>query len=90
MIQIIESKPGEGMTLRTVSFQGTQLTSRQRRRLQQQQQARAFVNPVLQQQMNDTFAELDRRKQQGIKPERQWFLDRQERGTPCVAEMFGF
>lgn len=76
--------------MKTVSFQGTQLTSGQRRRLQLQQQARAFVNPVLQQQMNDTFAELDRRKQQGIKPERQWFLERQERGTPCVAEMFGF
>jgi len=90
MIQMTESKPGEGMTLRTVSFQGTQLTSGQRRRLQEQQQARPFVNPVLQQQVNETLAALDARQSQGIKPERQWFLERQERGTPCVADLFGF
>jgi len=76
--------------MRTVSFQGTQLTSGQRRRLHEQQQVRAFVNPILQQQVNDTLAAIDSRKQLGTKPERQWFLDRQERGTPCVAEFFGF
>jgi len=90
MIQMTESKPGEGMTLRTVSFQGTQLTSGQRRRLQEQQQARAFVNPILQQQVNETLAALEARQSEGIKPERQWFLERQERGTPCVADLFGF
>tara|TARA_Y100001972_G_C7455570_1_gene232845 strand:+ start:160 stop:390 length:231 start_codon:yes stop_codon:yes gene_type:complete len=76
--------------MRTVSFQGTQLTTGQRRRLQEQQQARAFVNPILQQQVNDTLAAIDSRKQLGAKPERQWFLVHQERGTPCVAELFGF
>lgn len=75
---------------RTVSFQGTQLTSGQRRRLQEQQQARPFVNPVLQQQVNQTLAALEARQSQGIKPERQWFLEPQERGTPCVADLFGF
>jgi hypothetical protein len=76
--------------MRTVSFQGTQLTAGQRRTIQQQQAARAFVNPILQQQVNDTLAAIDRRKELGTKPERQCFLDRQERGTPCVAELFGF
>lgn len=76
--------------MRTVSFQGTQLTAGQRRTMQMQQQARAFVNPVLQQQVNETLAAVDARQSLGIKPERQWFLDRQERGTPCVAELFGF
>jgi len=75
---------------RTVSFQGTQLTSGQRRRLQEQQQARPFVNPVLQQQVNETLAALEARQSEGIKPERQWFLERQERGTHCVADLFGF
>ena len=76
--------------MRTVSFQGTQLTSGQRRRLEEQQRTRAFMNSVLQQQVTETLAALDSRQSQGIKPERQWFLDRQERGTPCVADMFGF
>ncbi|OCX95303.1 MAG: hypothetical protein BFD77_08035 [Pseudomonas sp. CO183] len=76
--------------MRTVSFQGTQLTSGQRRRLQEQQQARPFVNPVLQQQVNETLAALDARQSQGIKPERQWFLEFEAKGTPCVAELFGF
>ncbi|WP_312247226.1 hypothetical protein [Stutzerimonas nitrititolerans] len=90
MIQIVDSKPGEGMTLRTVSFQGVQLSSGQRRRLEEQQRTRAFMNSTLQQQVNETLATLDGRQSQGIKPERQWFLERQERGTPCVADMFGF
>lgn len=76
--------------MRTVSFQGTQLTSVQRRRLEDQQRARVFIHPVLQQQVTETMATLDSRQSQGVKPERQWFLDRQERGTPCVAELFGF
>lgn len=76
--------------MRTVSFQGTQLTAGQRRTLQRQQAARAFVNPILQQQVNETLAAVEARQSQSTKPERQWFLDRQERGTPCVAELFGF
>lgn len=76
--------------MRTVSFQGTQLTAGQRRRLDEQQRTRAFMNSVLQQQVSETLASLDSRQSQGIKPERRWFLERQERGTPCVADMFGF
>lgn len=76
--------------MRTVSFQGIQLTAGQRRTLQQQQAARAFVNPILQQQVNETLAAVEARQSQGIKPERQWFVLSDERGTPCVADVFGF
>jgi len=41
--------------MRTVSFQGTQLTSGQRRRLDEQQRTRAFMSPVLQQQVTETL-----------------------------------
>ncbi|WP_312254165.1 hypothetical protein [Stutzerimonas nitrititolerans] len=76
--------------MRTVSFQGTQLTSGQRRRLDEQQRTRAFMNSTLQQQVSETLATLDSRQSEGRKPERPWFLERQERGTPCIADMFGF
>lgn len=91
MIQMTESKPGEGMTLRTVSFQGGQLSRSQRERLEQYRRTQATVNTsVLQQQVAETFAALDQRKHQGTKPERQWFLEFEAKGTPCVAELFGF
>lgn len=76
--------------MKIVSFQGVQLSAGQRRRLEEQQRTRAFMNSTLQQQVNETLATLDSRQSQGVKPERQWFLERQERGTPCVADMFGF
>lgn len=91
MIQMVESKQGEGMTLRTVSFQGGQLTRSQRERLDQSRRVQASLNTtVLQQQVVETFAALEQRKEQGAKPERQWFVIVDERGTPCVADAFGF
>lgn len=76
---------------RTVSFQGTQLSASQRRTMAMQQQVRAsFLNPTLQTMVDETFAALDQRKEQGVKPERQWFVDREERGTSCVAEWMGY
>ncbi|MBK57302.1 MAG: hypothetical protein CML01_00500 [Pseudomonas sp.] len=80
--------------MRTVSFQGTQLSKSQRDRLAFQQQTRAgFLNNHLQQQVDETLAALQARKEQGtppVKPERKWFLEYQAKGTPCVAELFGF
>lgn len=79
---------------RTVSFQGTQLSQRQRQQLAFQQQSRAaFLNTHLVDQVNETLAAVDRLKEQGIppvKPERQWTVVYQAKGTPCVAELFGF
>ena len=56
-----------------------------------QQQVRAsFLNPALQTMVDETLAALDQRKEQGAKPERQWFVDRQEHGTACIAEWMGY
>lgn len=77
--------------MRTVSLQGIQLTSGQRRRLAEQQQVRtSFINPVLAQQVEQTLKAVEVRKEQGVKPERIWFVERQETGTTCVAEWMGF
>lgn len=77
--------------MKTVSFQGIQPTANQRRMQAFQQQARAaFMPEHLQKDMNETFAELDRRKAQGIKPERLWFLDSTEKGTPYLGDVFGY
>jgi hypothetical protein len=77
--------------MRSVSLQGISLTRGQRERLQQQQLVRgAFLNPVLAQSLVDTIKELDARKEQGLKPERVWFPDRQETGTISLAEWMGF
>ena len=77
--------------MKTVSFQGVQLTPGQRRNLAFQQQARAaFVNSVLAEQVEQTLKAVEVRKEQGIKPERVWFVERQESGTSCIAEWMGF
>lgn len=77
--------------MKTVSFQGVQLTSGQQRRLAEQQRVRgAFINPVLAQQVEQTFKAVEARKEQGVKPERIWLVERQEKGTTCVAEWMGF
>lgn len=77
--------------MRTVSLQGIQLTSGQRRRLAEQQQVRtSFINPVLAQQVEQTLKAVEVRKEQGVKPERIWFPERQEIGTTCIAEWMGF
>lgn len=77
--------------MRTVSFQGVQLTSGQQRRLLEQQQLRSsFMNPILVEQVESTLKAVEARKEQGVKPERFWYLERQEIGTICVAEWMGF
>lgn len=77
--------------MRTVSFQGAQLTSGQKRRLAEQQRVQnSFINPVLAQQVEQTLRVVEARKEQGVKPERIWFVDRQETGTTCIAEWMGF
>lgn len=77
--------------VRTVSMQGIQLTPGERQRLALQQQARAsFLNPVLQDQVEQTIRQLDVRKEQGAKPEKVWFPDYQSYGTPSVAEWMGY
>ncbi|WP_082224480.1 hypothetical protein [Pseudomonas trivialis] len=50
----------------------------------------SFINPVLAQQVEQTLKAVEARKEQGVKPERIWFVERQETGTTCVAEWMGF
>ncbi|MGN9471540.1 hypothetical protein [Pseudomonas syringae] len=76
--------------MKTVSLQGIQLSPGQRRMLEQQRHVREFMNPVLTQQVAETLAEIEVRKEQGTKPEKIWFLDRQEKGTPSMAEWMGY
>ncbi|RMU52490.1 hypothetical protein [Pseudomonas savastanoi] len=72
------------------NHQGTQLTTKQRHMLDQQRHVKQFMNPVLTQQVAETLAVIEVRKEQGTKPERIWFLDRQEKGTPSIAEWMGY
>lgn len=58
--------------------------------LEQQQARSSFINPVLAQQVEQTIKAVEARKEQGAKPERIWFVERQETGTICVAEWMGF
>lgn len=79
--------------LKTVSFQGAQLTPGQRIRLEQQAAIRSFINPVLQQQVAAALTALeDFKKSPAVpyKPEKQWFLESQTYGTPSIAEFMGY
>lgn len=76
--------------MRTVDFQGTQLSSGQRRRLADQKRVAASMSNVIAQQVSETLQLLEKRKEQGIKPERIWSLERQETGTTSVAQWMGF
>ncbi len=76
--------------MKTVSFQGVQLTPNQRARIQQQQHLKSFMHPVLAEQVAATLAVIEVRKEQGAKPEKLWFLERQEAGTVSMAEYMGY
>lgn len=78
--------------MRTVSFQGSQLSLGQRRMLEQQRHVKSFMNPVLTQQVAETLLTMEVRKEQGAKPERIWFVDRESSwtGTISVAEWMGY
>lgn len=70
--------------MRTVSLQGTQLTIGQRRRLAEQQQVRtSFINPILAQQVEQTFKAVEALKEL-------WFFDYEEKGTLCIVDWVGF
>ncbi|WP_428554437.1 hypothetical protein [Pseudomonas edaphica] len=77
--------------MKTVKFDATVLTVGQRRRLAEQQQVRScFINPILAHQVEQTLKAVDELKEQGTKPERIWFVERQGMGTISVADWMGF
>lgn len=79
--------------MKTVSFQGAQLSAGQRRQLAFQQQTKtAFLNPFLADQIEQTIAAVDRMKEQGIKGENpnKFTLESTTKGTPWVGDAFGY
>ncbi|MEF9673357.1 hypothetical protein QNM99_18780 [Pseudomonas sp. PCH446] len=53
-------------------------------RLEQQQRVKAFMSPVLVDLVSDTIKALDIRKEQGVKPERVWFVERRKLVLPVL------
>lgn len=76
--------------MKTVKFDATVLTAGQRRRLEDQTRLASSMKNVISQQVIETLQLLESRKEQGVKPERIWFVERQESGTTSVAEWMGF
>lgn len=76
--------------MKTVSLQGLQLSSSQRRTMDQQNHVRSLMVPVLDDQVSQIIAALDIRKEQGMKPEKQWITISDTRGTVSIAEWMGY
>ncbi|WP_375509166.1 hypothetical protein [uncultured Caballeronia sp.] len=68
-------------------FQGTALSTSQRRQLDFQRRTKsAFLNSALEQQVQDTLKAVQERKDKGIAPEKIWSRVSDESGTISVAE----
>ncbi|WP_286920377.1 hypothetical protein [Pseudomonas sp. UBA6699] len=76
--------------MKTFSVDHTQLSPNQRRMLDQQRLVRSMLNPVLADQVAQTIAALEVRKEQGAQPEKQWVTVSDTRGTISIAEWMGF
>lgn len=76
--------------MKTVKFDATVLTAGQRRRLADQTRLVSSMKNVISQQVAETLQRLEVLKEQGVRPQRIWFLERQESGTTSVAEWMGY
>lgn len=74
--------------MKTVSFQGTQLSAADRRKLEMQR--RPFLNDHLNAQVQTALDETEQRKAQGVKAPRLWAVIMSERGTPYCGDFFKF
>lgn len=77
------------MTL-IASFQGTRLSASDRRRLALQRQVRSFMNPVLQQQVAETLAQVEKLQNEPQDDPYRYRLVYQAKGTPWLGDVFGF
>lgn len=68
---------------------GRALSASQRRQLDLQARMRSIPSP-LRAQVEQTIRELDERKEQGAKPDKQYFHVLTSHGTVSVAEWMGF
>lgn len=78
--------------MRTVSFQGVQLSQSERRRLALQQQARSFMNTHLAQQVDQTLEAVDKLREEGTQGENpnKFRFESESRGTPFLGDVFGY
>lgn len=80
--------------MRTVSFQGSQLSPSQRRMLEQQRHVKSFMNPVLTQQVAETLAFVEKQKEQCLQrwvdPNKFNIVEFKAKGTPSMAEWMGY
>lgn len=75
--------------MKRVSSQTRPLSSSQRRQLELQARMRAIQSP-LRAQVDETLAELDKRKEEGAKPEKVWTHESTTRSAPSIAEWMGY
>lgn len=76
--------------MKRVSQQGKTLSVAQRRQLELQARMRSISKAPFLAEVQLALAELDQRKEQGVKPEKQYFHVSASHGTPSVAEWMGF
>ena len=78
--------------MKTVSFQGTQLSASQRRRLAMQQQAKPFLNTHLAQQVEQTLEAVEKLREEGTQGENpnKFRFESESRGTPWLGDVFGY
>jgi len=76
--------------MKTVSFQGLSLSAAQRRQVELRSRMRHVDTSVLRAQVEETLAAVKLRKEQGVKPDQQYFHVSTESGTSSVAEWMGF
>ncbi|MDG9926358.1 MULTISPECIES: hypothetical protein [unclassified Pseudomonas] len=77
--------------MKTVSFQGTQLSASERRRIEQQRQVRSFLNPHLTQQVDEALAAVDKLREEGNYGENpnKFRLFSETKSAPYVGDLFG-
>jgi len=78
MIHAVSDYPGNGMTV-------SEYRRQHLRRFYERPQSN-----FLREQTDQTLRELERRKEQGIKPEKVWTLDYEIKFTRSFADVFGF
>lgn len=76
--------------MKRVSQQGKTLSAAQRRQLDLQARMRAIPKTPFHAEVQAALVELDERKEQGVKPEKQYFHVSTSHGTHSVAEWMGF
>lgn len=77
--------------MKTVSFQGTQLSASERRRIEQQRQAKPFLNTHLQQLVEEAHAAVDKLAAEGNHGENpnQYRRQSETKSAPYVGDLFG-